>query len=97
MEKGTLTVCEGIAVLIHDIVVVGPIIATSLTVARFLAAERALGVLKDPDAEKSLVRLCTCGESMQVDGLIGDDDFSDETGDAEEVAAILTAPEDIDA
>lgn len=58
---------DGIAVLVHDTVVAGPVVATSLSIAKFLASERALAVLSDATSEKSLSRLCICGEVMQVD------------------------------
>ncbi|GLB35495.1 putative dicer dimerisation domain containing protein [Lyophyllum shimeji] len=51
---------EGVAVLVHGVVIAGPIIATSQSVARFAAAERALVLLQAIDGDKSLSRLCTC-------------------------------------
>ena len=56
----------GIAVLVHDQVVVGPIVSTSLTVAKFMAAERALTTLRDPGSSNSLALLCDCGMSMDA-------------------------------
>ena len=58
---------DGIAVLVHNTVVVGPVVATSLSVAKFLASERALAILSDATSEKSLSRLCVCGQVMEVD------------------------------
>jgi endoribonuclease Dicer len=58
---------DGIAVLVHDTIVVGPVVATSLSVAKFLASERALMILSDATSEKSLSRLCICGQIMEVD------------------------------
>lgn len=58
---------EGVAVLVHDVVVVGPVVAVSITVAKFAASERAWAVLRDPDADKSLSQLCDCGKAMEVD------------------------------
>ena len=59
-------VSEGMAALVHGIVVAGPIVAASLSVARFVASERALRVLTDPDAEHSLTNLCDCGKAMET-------------------------------
>ena len=59
--------CDGIAVVVHGVLVVGPIISSSLAVARFLAAERALVILKDPESEKCLTQICVCGREMEID------------------------------
>jgi hypothetical protein len=59
--------CDGIAVVVHGVLVVGPIISSSLAVARFLAAERALVILKDPESEKCLTQICICGREMDID------------------------------
>lgn len=56
---------EGVVVDVHDTTIVGPIVSTSLALARFTAAERAHAILRDIESEKYLQRLCTC--SMQVD------------------------------
>lgn len=58
---------DGIAVVVHDVVVAGPVTASSLAVAKALASEGALKVLKNPDAEKSLSRICDCARAMNVD------------------------------
>jgi endoribonuclease Dicer len=58
---------DGIAVLVHDTIVVGPVVATSLSVATFLASERALMILSDVTLEKFLSRLCICGRIIEVD------------------------------
>ncbi len=52
--------------LVHDQVIVGPIVSTSLTVAKFMAAERALTTLRDPGSNNSLASLCDCGMSMDA-------------------------------
>ncbi|KAF9484901.1 hypothetical protein BDN70DRAFT_871881 [Pholiota conissans] len=57
---------EGITVAVHGQVVVGPIVSTSLNVAKFLAAERALAILRNPESPKSLSCLCDCAMSMDV-------------------------------
>jgi hypothetical protein len=36
-------------------------------VAKAIASERALAVLKDDDSDYSLSRLCDCGKAMDVD------------------------------
>jgi endoribonuclease Dicer len=53
--------------MVHGVLVVGPIISSSLAVARFLAAERALVILKDPESEKCLTQICVCGREMVID------------------------------
>lgn len=70
-KKVKLWECDGIAVVVHGVLVVGPIISSSLAVARFLAAERALVILKNPESEKCLSRICVCGREMEID----DDDM----------------------
>ena len=66
-KKVKLWECDGIAVVVHGVLVVGPIISSSLAVARFLAAERALVILKDPESEKCLTQICICGREMEID------------------------------
>ena len=61
-EKG------GIAVLVHGKLVAGPIISSSLSVARFAAAERALTKLREPNSDMNLASLCDCALAMSVDG-----------------------------
>jgi len=58
---------EGVAVVLHGMIIVGPIVSASLSVAKFMAAERALTILKKPESEKSLQRICNCQEQMQID------------------------------
>ena len=62
--------------MVHGILVVGPIISSSLVVARFLAAERALVILKDPESEKCLTRLCICGQEMAIDDMLAVDSLA---------------------
>lgn len=80
---------EGIAVLVHGIVVAGPIVAASLSVARFVASERAHRVLTDLDGEHSLANICDCGKAMEI--LERDSSASDET---EFVPTALGIPHD---
>jgi endoribonuclease Dicer len=68
-QQGSLQV-DGMAVLVHGIIVAGPIVATSLSVAKFLASERALAVLSDQASEKALSRLCVCGQVMKTDSAV---------------------------
>lgn len=44
----------------HDVVVVGPITATNLSLSKGLAAERARNALADPAYDKCLEKLCNC-------------------------------------
>lgn len=66
--------------MVHGVLVVGPIISSSLAVARFLAAERALVILKDPESEKCLSRICICAQEMAIDDMLDVDSlaFGDE-------------------
>lgn len=91
--------------MVHGVQVVGPIVSSSLTVAKFAAAERALAVLKDPESEKCLTRICICGRMVADDDMIdslltGDktllaDQGSSDFEDDEEVEGILTRFEGI--
>lgn len=54
---------DGVVVLVHGEPVVGPIVASSLTIAKFLAAERALSILRDNQSGKSLKSLCKCAST----------------------------------
>lgn len=58
---------EGVTVSVHGNIVVGPIISTSLPVAKYAAAERAMAMLKDGETDKSLSHLCACGKHMEID------------------------------
>lgn len=59
---------DGVAVLVHGKLVVGPIISSSLNIAKFAAAERALAKLRDPASDLNLSNLCDCALAMNVDG-----------------------------
>ncbi|KAF8655840.1 hypothetical protein AX16_002924 [Volvariella volvacea WC 439] len=93
----------GFAALIHDTIVAGPILSTSLAVARFAAAERALTILQAGESPKSLKDLCTCGRSMEIEPnplALAHADDANEGGpeiasdhDAEEIHLMLTAVE----
>jgi endoribonuclease Dicer len=51
---------DSVSVVVHDVVVVGPITATNLSLSKGLAAERARTVLADSTFDKSLEKLCDC-------------------------------------
>ena len=38
--------------------------------ARFVAAERALAILKDQESDKCLTQICTCGQAMLTDDML---------------------------
>lgn len=63
---------EGVVVTVHSTVIVGPVLASSPNVARFIAAERALTILSDPSNPLSLAKLCDCHTPMQVDAVSPD-------------------------
>ena len=58
---------DSIAILVHDVMVAGPVTAANLSLAKGLAAERARTVLEDPNSEHCLSRLCDCGKKMDID------------------------------
>ena len=58
---------DSVAILVHDIVVAGPVTGANLSMAKGLAAERARTVLEDPKSEHCLSHLCDCGKKMDVD------------------------------
>ncbi|KAG6831233.1 hypothetical protein H0H92_012030 [Tricholoma furcatifolium] len=58
---------EGVAVFVHGTILAGPIVAASPSVAKSIAAERALTLLKDPDAAQSLSRICDCQAAKAED------------------------------
>ncbi|KAJ3491957.1 hypothetical protein NLJ89_g11286 [Agrocybe chaxingu] len=82
---------EGIAVLLHDHLLVAPVVWSSLAVSKFIAAERALAVLQNTDSDRSLAKLCTCSSPMLVDGKDGKEGTpSTDCHDAQEVVDLLT-------
>ncbi|KAF8894762.1 hypothetical protein BD779DRAFT_1502798 [Infundibulicybe gibba] len=52
---------NGIVILVHKTTVCGPIISQNPSVARFVASERAMSILKNQESSKRLSELCTCG------------------------------------
>lgn len=55
---------------IHGLVVAGPIVSTSLVVAKNLVAERALAILQDSCHQYCLSRICDCnnGDFAPLEG-----------------------------
>ncbi|KIK99753.1 hypothetical protein PAXRUDRAFT_822437 [Paxillus rubicundulus Ve08.2h10] len=56
---------DSVSVIVHDIVVVGPITAGNLSLSKGLAAERARALLGDPSFEMNLARLCDCRKTTE--------------------------------
>ena len=69
---------KGMSVIVHDMVVAGPILASSRRVARFEASDIAVENLMNEIGDKSLHKLCTCRR-----------DLEEETGEEEEVVKML--------
>jgi hypothetical protein len=83
-------IVEGIAAVVHGIVVGGPIVANSASVAKFSAAERGLTTLKDKEHQYSLGRICDCRIPKATATLSpADQGVSDEEEDINEVVSIL--------
>ncbi|CDO68911.1 hypothetical protein BN946_scf185000.g54 [Trametes cinnabarina] len=55
---------DSISVLVHDIVVAGPIAAPNLSMAKGLAAEEARRALDDPESPFHLSKVCVCGKEV---------------------------------
>jgi endoribonuclease Dicer len=51
---------DTICVVVHDLIVVGPVTASCLPVARAFASEHARTILQDEESEKALSRICDC-------------------------------------
>ncbi|KAF9068359.1 hypothetical protein BDP27DRAFT_1266587, partial [Rhodocollybia butyracea] len=71
---------DGMQVILHDVIIAGPIISASMTVAKNLAAERALSILQDADQVHCLSRVCTCGirSVSKMESLREDSDDNEE-------------------
>ena len=76
-------------VTVHGVVVAGPIFSTSRSLSKFAVADRSLAVLRDPQSEKFVERLCTCRFAMQVDNQLELDATPSDIEDDEEVSAFL--------
>ncbi|KAG6907451.1 hypothetical protein DXG01_008835 [Tephrocybe rancida] len=100
---------EGVAVLIHGTIIAGPIVATSRSISKFVASERALTMLRDSDDGHLLLQLCDCQESKTnasvgsisrafcSEGAFGPGDIGDWEEELEVVAALELGPSDVDA
>lgn len=53
---------DTICVVVHDTIVVGPVTASSLPVARAFASEHARMILQAADSDKALAKICDCKE-----------------------------------
>ncbi|KAL5528914.1 hypothetical protein ACEPAG_4888 [Sanghuangporus baumii] len=51
---------DSVVVTVHDRIVAGPIISSNKPLAKGLAAEAAMGLLKDDSSEFALRKICTC-------------------------------------
>lgn len=56
---------DSVSVIVHELVVVGPIIASNLSLSKGLAAERARAILADSNHEMNLARLCDCRRAAE--------------------------------
>jgi endoribonuclease Dicer len=80
-------------VLVHGIVIAGPILSSSMSISKFAVAERALVVLQDAESEKHVERLCTCRFAMQVDDPPESDATPSDIEDDAEVSVLLSHSE----
>ncbi|KAJ7491248.1 hypothetical protein FB451DRAFT_1222522 [Mycena latifolia] len=60
---------HGVTTVVHGVIVAGPIVSASPSIAKNLAAESAMSVLIDPENKNRLSRLCDCrkGKKTRVD------------------------------
>jgi hypothetical protein len=58
---------KSVTVMVHGVAIADPVTARSISVAKALASERALVILRDDTSENALSRLCDCGKPMVVD------------------------------
>ncbi|KAJ7581534.1 hypothetical protein C8J56DRAFT_1168997 [Mycena floridula] len=71
----------GMEIRLHDTVIAGPIVSTTLSVARSLTAERALSILSDSNAELYLGRVCFCQLGVQDAVSPNEEESALESGD----------------
>lgn len=69
---------DAIVVQVHETVVAGPVLASSGSVGKFIAAERALAVLADPENPLSLAKLCDCAAMAKAEEAMDDMEISEE-------------------
>jgi endoribonuclease Dicer len=91
-SKQNDTVC----VIVHDTVVVGPVTASSLPVARAFASERARIILQAPDSDKSLIRLCDCKEQEVYAAAKAEPTLNGTVDDATEVGFAAAAQTELE-
>jgi endoribonuclease Dicer len=63
--KNSVT-CQAMEVILHGRSIAGPIVSSTPSVAKALAAQRALTVLSNEDTELALVRICQCKVSHDL-------------------------------
>ncbi|KAG6887655.1 hypothetical protein C0992_011325 [Termitomyces sp. T32_za158] len=79
---------DGTVVLVHGVIIVGPIVTASQSVSRFIASDRALALLKDSGCVHSLLKLCNCQKTKRdKDDTLSNDVATDvtEIGNLQEV------------
>ncbi|KAH7928196.1 P-loop containing nucleoside triphosphate hydrolase protein [Leucogyrophana mollusca] len=57
---------DSISVVVHDVVVIGPITAANLPLSKGLAAERARILLDDASSDRCLAKLCDCMKVLEL-------------------------------
>ncbi|KZT24079.1 P-loop containing nucleoside triphosphate hydrolase protein [Neolentinus lepideus HHB14362 ss-1] len=58
---------DSISVIVHEIVIVGPVSAANLSLAKGRASEEARTILQDPEHEHYLPKICQCAQALAVD------------------------------
>jgi endoribonuclease Dicer len=61
---------HGIKILVHGVLVAGPVTSSSAAVAKSLASERALQILKNTASQNALSLLCDCSQPLQSSGAL---------------------------
>ncbi|KAF9265816.1 hypothetical protein L218DRAFT_120083 [Marasmius fiardii PR-910] len=59
-SRGSRDGREGTEVRLHGVLIAGPIVSNSSSVAKNLAAERAFSILQDGNDQRSLLKICDC-------------------------------------
>jgi len=57
---------DSISVIVHEIVIVGPVSAANLSLAKGRASEEARAILQDPEHEHYLPKVCQCAQAIAV-------------------------------
>ena len=84
---------EGMAAIVHGIIIAGPVFSSSTSLSKFAVAERALVDLQNPQSEKHVERICTCRSDMHVDNLAEADATLSNIDDEREISALLSRME----